>query len=232
MNISFALTTDQVRRRIKTETRRLGWEKFTDHRQPCAILHGIVKGQGLKKGEHPEPITDVRIVRAWRERLDAITPEAVFREGFPNGGPEWFVNMFCQHNKCQPSTVITVLAFEYPWLVEFDAKHIILTGSYGEAVDMAMARGWSRHQWIYPTEPAQLAGLSAFNVHYVSTFLERSDRHAIRQTLSLRHRRTPDSIQWGTSAEFVRFKVEKQGFPAVSVKPVVSARPDYWVTNP
>ena len=216
MNISFALTTDQVRRRLKLETRRLGWEKYVGHH---SILRGIVKGQGLKKGEHPEPITDIRIVRCWRERLDAITPEAVFREGFPNSGPECFINMFCQHNKCQPSTVVTVIAFEYPWTVEYDCKHVILTGSRHEAENIAFSNGWMPQQWIYPTGPEQIAGLSYFSIHLRPTFHERSDRHDIQQALN-RRARFPDPIQWGISADMVRFKLEKQGLPVTSVAPI------------
>ena len=113
MNISFALTTEQVRRRIKLETRRLNWENLV----PGQPLNGMVKCQGLKKNEHPEFITAIRTVHVRRERLDKITPDAVVREGFPNLSPAEFVGMFCKHNGCQPSTKVTVIAFEYPWRV-------------------------------------------------------------------------------------------------------------------
>jgi hypothetical protein len=64
--MSFALTTEQVRNRTKTVTRRVGWRfaKVGDVVQP------VVKAQGLKKGEHPQPIGGpIRFVAVDRERL-------------------------------------------------------------------------------------------------------------------------------------------------------------------
>lgn len=109
-NMSFKLTTEQVRAQTKTVTRRLGgWRiKVGDLRQP------VVQNQGLKKGERitringPIRFTDVR-----RERLDAITPEDVIREGFPGMTPAAFVAMFTGHNHCRPDAEVARLAFEY-----------------------------------------------------------------------------------------------------------------------
>ena len=109
MNISFMLTQDQVRRRIKTHTRRLGWLKA----KPGQRLTGIEKGQGLKKGEKVVRLCQIELVRVWREPLEAITPEDVVKEGFPGMTPAEFVAMFCKHNKCMPFEVITVLEFKY-----------------------------------------------------------------------------------------------------------------------
>jgi hypothetical protein len=108
--MSFALTTEQVRNRTKTVTRRLGSRtaKVGELRQP------VVKGMGLKKGEKvtkingPICFTDVR-----PEPVDAITPEDVVREGFPGMTPAEFIEFFCRHNRCPPSTVVTRIEFTY-----------------------------------------------------------------------------------------------------------------------
>jgi hypothetical protein len=51
-NISFALTTAQVRARTKTVTRRVGWTFL----KPGDLLQPVVKCRGLKKGERVEKI--------------------------------------------------------------------------------------------------------------------------------------------------------------------------------
>ena len=107
--ISYALTTQQVRDRTKTVTRRIGW----DNVQKGELLQGAVKCQGLKKGEHPERLSVVRVLDARRERLNTITQADVILEGFPDMTPKEFVRMFCQHNACKPTKVITRILFEY-----------------------------------------------------------------------------------------------------------------------
>jgi hypothetical protein len=128
-NISFALTTDQVRQRTKTRTRRDGWlwlvKLFEENlpmksglpRDDGVILRGIVKGQGLKKGEHPERITCIKATAARREPLNWITAEAVTREGFPGKDPDWFIHMYCDANGGEPNQEITAIQFTYPWRV-------------------------------------------------------------------------------------------------------------------
>jgi hypothetical protein len=86
-NISFALTTDQVRNRTKTVTRRLGWKDL----QPGTILQPVVKAQGIPKGGKVEKIGGpIRVVSARRERLARLLYESdewahreVVAEGFP-----------------------------------------------------------------------------------------------------------------------------------------------------
>jgi hypothetical protein len=51
-NMSFSMTTEAVRNRSKTVTRRLGWWGL----QPGTILQAVEKAQGLRKGEHVKPI--------------------------------------------------------------------------------------------------------------------------------------------------------------------------------
>lgn len=110
-NISFALTTPQIRNRTKTVTRRLGWVRL----QPGTLLQPVVKAQGLKKGEHVEKIgAPIRFVSVRREPLGAITQEDCAREGFPRLGPKSFITMFVNHNRgTSRHTIVTRIEFEY-----------------------------------------------------------------------------------------------------------------------
>lgn len=107
--ISFSLTADQVRARTKTETRRLGWR----HLRVGEVLRGVKKAMGRKPGEELVTLAIVRVEQLRRERLDAITADAVQREGFPDLTPAGFVSMFCTHMKCDPSVTVTVIQFSY-----------------------------------------------------------------------------------------------------------------------
>lgn len=122
-NMSFMLTTEQVRRREKTVTRRIGWRNA----KRGDVVQPVVKGQGLKKGEKVEKIGGpIRIVSVRRERLDAMATQddyyridhpEVIAEGF-YGVPGWhtpveFISQFCQHNRCQQWDEITRIEFEY-----------------------------------------------------------------------------------------------------------------------
>ena len=97
-NISFALTTDQIRRREKTVTRRIGWKflKVGDLLQP------IVKGQGIQKGRKVEKIGGpIRVTRITRELMSQFehrpdAAEECRREGFPDLTP-WQFFRFFQH---------------------------------------------------------------------------------------------------------------------------------------
>lgn len=110
-NISFALTTAQIRNQTKTVTRRLGWQRLT----PGTLLQPVVKGQGLKKGETVEKIGGpIRVVSVSRDPLNAITPQDVFREGFPQMTREEFISMFKRtHAGCYVGSLVTRIEFEY-----------------------------------------------------------------------------------------------------------------------
>jgi len=82
-NMSFALTTEQIRDRSKTETRRVGWGRL----RPGEQFWAVVKAQGLKKGEKIERIALLECVTNNREWLTAMTPAACRREGFPDMTP-------------------------------------------------------------------------------------------------------------------------------------------------
>jgi hypothetical protein len=116
-NISFMLTVPQIRARTKTVTRRAGWADL----KPGTLLQGVVKSQGLKRGEKVEKLAVVRVVSVRREPLFTMLDRTLFygmnecrREGFPDLTPVEFVEMFCRsHRGCTPETVITRIEFEY-----------------------------------------------------------------------------------------------------------------------
>jgi hypothetical protein len=107
--MSFMLTTEQVRNRTKTVTRRLGWWFL----KPGDILNAVEKCQGLKKGEKIHRICRIQVVQTRIEPLRFINDMECIREGFP----EWrwmdFVEMFCAANKCNPDTMVNRIEFEY-----------------------------------------------------------------------------------------------------------------------
>lgn len=109
-NMSFALTTEQIRTRQKTVTRRNGWTfaKVGDVVQP------VVKTQGLKRGEHVEKIGGpIRFVAVDRVVLGDITPQDVYREGFPNLTPREFVAFYKRANGGRRDQIVTRIQFEY-----------------------------------------------------------------------------------------------------------------------
>ncbi len=114
-NMSFVLTKQQYRNQTKFVTRRNGW-KFA---RVCDIVNGCEKCQGLKKGERVvkmgqhywinlrwEPL------RRMIDDLDYGRKEVVL-EGFPDLTPHEFVKMYCEHNKCEPETVVHRMEFAY-----------------------------------------------------------------------------------------------------------------------
>lgn len=109
LNMSFMLTTEQVRKGTKDITRRLGWWKI----KPGQILNACVKCQGLKKGEKVEVIRQIKVVSARPEPLINITCDDLRREGFPDWTCAEFINMFCKHNKCTPETPVNRVEFVY-----------------------------------------------------------------------------------------------------------------------
>lgn len=119
-NISFMLTTDQIKARTKTVTRRTGWAKLV----PGQLLRGVEKGMGLKPGEKVKELAVIRIVSVRPEPLDAMTNDLDYgfaeceREGFGNHltlrWPTQFVEFFCNsHRGCTPQTVVNRVEFEY-----------------------------------------------------------------------------------------------------------------------
>lgn len=121
-NISFALTTDQVRKGTKTVTRRMGWQWLVD---ACArgaevYLMACEKCMGRKKGEPLVRLRVIEVLDARRELLDAMIVDRDYgqaecsAEGFPDMSPEEFVAFFQgSHAGCQIDSEITRIHFRY-----------------------------------------------------------------------------------------------------------------------
>ena len=107
-NMSFSLTTEQMRKRMKTQTGRLNW----DFLQVGCVVMSVEKGRGLRKGERVNRLYPIRITRKWRAPVKSIDQAGCMREGFPDMTPDQFVAMFCAHNKCSPARVINWFQFE------------------------------------------------------------------------------------------------------------------------
>lgn len=109
--MSVALTTEQVRARRKTVTRRVGWQVL----KPGDLLTLCPKVRGRRAGEPLERIVTVEVVSIRREQLDHITPEDVVAEGFPDMTPTEFVEFFtATHRGVTASTEITRVEWQYP----------------------------------------------------------------------------------------------------------------------
>ncbi len=108
-NMSFFITTKQVRNKTKTVTRRLGWKflKVGD------ILNAVEKCQGLKKGEKVKKICQIQTLKTNWQKLHFMTWAECKKEGFPEMSPDEFVTMFCKMNKCDPWTEVNRVEFGY-----------------------------------------------------------------------------------------------------------------------
>lgn len=118
-SMSFMLTTQQIRDRSKTVTRRTGWADL----KPGTLLRAVVKGMGLKKGERMEPLAIIRVLSVRRERLSEMTKDLdygfseIAKEGFADiptlAYPFLWVEMFCGSHGCKPRDVVTRIEFRY-----------------------------------------------------------------------------------------------------------------------
>lgn len=107
-NMSFALTTRQIREQTKTVTRRRGWSFL----KPGDRVRACVKCMGLKPGERVERLSVLEIVSVRREPLHAIDDDDVWREGFNMPSHE-FVAMFCDHMGGDRTQLVTRIEFKY-----------------------------------------------------------------------------------------------------------------------
>lgn len=108
-SMSFSLTTDQIRNRSKSVTRRLGWKNL----KPGTLIRAVVKCMGLKKDEAMQPLAVLCVTSVRRERLDEIDNADVAREGFRSIGRSDFMRLFCEHNGCHPTEEVTRIEFRY-----------------------------------------------------------------------------------------------------------------------
>ncbi len=114
-NMSFRLTESQYKAGTKTVTRRMGWEFL----KPGDIVMGIVKGQGLEKGEHVVKLGPFEVISVCREPLRRLIDDPdygfdeIVKEGFSPLTPSEFIDSFCwTHKSCTPETVITRIEFK------------------------------------------------------------------------------------------------------------------------
>jgi hypothetical protein len=111
-NMSFALTTPQIRNRTKTVTRRVGW-KFL---KPGDLLRAVEKSQGLKKGETVKPLAVLRVESVRREWMsDFHDHNDCVREGFPGMSPAQFRQFFMGTHGAgsDDDLLVTRIAFSY-----------------------------------------------------------------------------------------------------------------------
>ena len=107
--MSVSLTADSVITRQKTVTRRLGWQFL----KPGDQVTLCRKVMGRKPGEPLVRLAEVEIVSVRRERIDAITPDDVRREGFEGWTEHDFINFFCDHMDARDGTVVTRIEWRY-----------------------------------------------------------------------------------------------------------------------
>lgn len=109
--MSVALTTDAVRGRRKTVTRRAGWQVLG----PGDLITLCAKVRGRRAGEPLDRIVTVEVVSVRREALNAITADDVIAEGFPGMTPAEFVEFFCaSHRGITPGSEISRIEWVYP----------------------------------------------------------------------------------------------------------------------
>jgi len=109
-NMSFSLTTAQVRNKTKTVTRRNGWWFL----RPGDIVTAVENARGLKKGEKVKRICRIRIVSVRAEPLRAVSDEDVAREGFSGKDRAWIVRTYRRLNRCGGGEIVNRVEFEYP----------------------------------------------------------------------------------------------------------------------
>jgi hypothetical protein len=103
------LTTEQVRNKTKTVTRRNGWWFL----KPGDILNAVEKAMGLKKGEKIKHICQVIVKSTRAEALNVITDDELVLEGFPDMSRDEFIAMYCRHNRCPEDEIVNRIEFGY-----------------------------------------------------------------------------------------------------------------------
>ena len=125
--MSFFHTQQQIRDGTKDVTRRLGWA----HLKPGQEFWAIVKGQGLKKGEHMQRLRLLECVSNRAEMLcglrcnytQRMAKREVIREGFPDLSVQQFIEMFCRHMNVNERQMVNRIEFKYlPTAIDEVAK--------------------------------------------------------------------------------------------------------------
>lgn len=110
-NISFSLTTEQVRAGTKTSTLRRGWA----FAKPGDRYMGCEKCQGIKKGQKIVKIRVIEVVSntPWTGSMAACTPELVKSEGFAGMSGEAFWLFLRDDLRVYKGEVLNRLMFKY-----------------------------------------------------------------------------------------------------------------------
>lgn len=109
--MSFSLTTEQYRRRLKTETLRRGWKNL----KPGDRFMGVEKAMGLKAGEKVKRLHASEVVSNVPTPMDLehISPENVTAEGFPGMSPAGFLDFLRTHLGVKPGEVLNRITFRH-----------------------------------------------------------------------------------------------------------------------
>jgi hypothetical protein len=114
--MSFSHTAPQVRERLKTVTRRVGWRFL----KPNDLILAVEKARGLKKGEPVRALAVLRILDVRVEPLSRLVRDASYaedelpREGFPCWSRDDFITQFLRtHRHTTIDTDVTRIEFEY-----------------------------------------------------------------------------------------------------------------------
>lgn len=108
-NMSFAMTTEQVRAQSKDVTRRFGWWFL----KPGDKVWAVEKSMGIPAGEKIKRIRMIEIVSTRAEPLNAITTLDCTREGFPSFTPKEFIDMLVDHYRINPTELCNRIEFRY-----------------------------------------------------------------------------------------------------------------------
>ena len=110
-NMSFSKTTEQVRNKTKTVTRRFAWWNL----KPGDRVMSVEKSQGLKRGEKVVPIWAIEIVSAKGEQVQDIRckPNDLILEGFPDLPADEFINLLCKGTGKTDTSPVNRIEFKY-----------------------------------------------------------------------------------------------------------------------
>jgi len=112
--MSFLLTTDQMRARTKTVTRRLGWADL----EKGMLLQAVERTRGLEKGAKVRKLGVIRVVSVRKERLSRLQGARygkleAKKEGFPGLSGREFVEHFVASLGCPKNALVTRIEFEH-----------------------------------------------------------------------------------------------------------------------
>lgn len=107
-NMSFSMTTQQMRDETKTVTRRFGWW-FLKRGDRVMVVE---KAMGLKKGEKIKRLYPIEIISTRSEKLNEITKEDCIKEGFPEYTQGEFVLLIMVKFKCPPDKIVNRIEFK------------------------------------------------------------------------------------------------------------------------